>query len=107
MTLFKITAEWCKNCNILSDSLKPYNINFININIDYIDDIKNDFINSYNEDLYNIIDKVDKLPTIIITNDKYEYLDRFSGYNNNRFNELLDFLKKYNVITNLDYNEEF
>jgi len=105
--LIKIGAEWCNNCNILSIHLNNYNIKYIDINIDNIDDIKDDFIKTYDDILYDIILKTDKLPTLYIINDNNDIIEKMIGFNNNRLDELLNLLKKYNLMIDLNYNEDF
>ena len=104
--LLKIGADWCNNCNILNVQLKLLNIKYIDINIDNIDDIKEDFINNYTEEIYNLILKTDKLPTIYIL-DNNKLIKTMIGYNINRLDELKNLLIEYKFLLNLDYNEEF
>ncbi len=105
--LFKIGADWCNNCNILSEHLTNYNINYIDINIDNIDEIKDNIIEKYNTNIYNIISNTDKLPTLYFFDSNYNLLDKMIGFNNNRLDELLNLLKKYNLYIELNYNDDF
>jgi len=102
--IIKIGADWCNNCNILSNDLN--NIDYNDINYDNIEDLENELIEKYNNNIYNIIKNTDKLPTLYII-DNNTIKDKMIGYNINRKNELYNLLNKYNIKDKLNYDENF
>jgi hypothetical protein len=105
--LLKIGAYWCNNCNILEEHLNNNNIKYIDINMDNLDDSKDEFIKTYDEIFYDILLKTDKLPTLYILDMNNNIIDKMVGFNNSRLEELLNLLKKYNLLIELNYDEEF
>jgi len=102
--IIKIGADWCKNCNILSNDL--HNVNYHDINFDMIDELEIELKKNYGNHIYDNIVNTEKLPTLYIVNNN-NIIDKMIGYNPGRKNELLSIIEKYNINNTLSYDEDF
>lgn len=86
--LVVISAIWCPSCLILKKNLKKLNMDYSNINIEYLDyDLDEELIKKYN------IGEI--LPVIISINDDKE-IGRLIGEKS--YDDILTFLRESDIV---------
>ena len=86
--LVVISAIWCPSCLILKKNLKKLNMDYSNINIEYLDyDLDEELIKKYN------IGEI--LPVIISINDDKE-MGRLIGEKS--YDDILTFLRESDIV---------